>query len=198
MLTPDRSGHYTTKEAADLLDVTIRTIQLWVERGVLQAWRTPGGHRRVAAADVDRLLAERLSPRPAVERVLIVEDDPDQARLLRLFVLAVMPEASVDIVHDGLAAMLGIGRAVPHLVLLDLIMPHMDGFQMLRVLREDAQLAALNIVVVSSLDAEEIERRGGLPPGVYRVLQKPVDFEAIKDTLKSLFRTAANKASVSQ
>lgn len=198
MSTPDRSGHYTTKEAADLLDVTIRTIQLWVERGVLQAWRTPGGHRRVAAADVDRLLAERLSPRPVVERVLIVEDDPDQARLLRLFVLAVMPEASVDIVHDGLAAMLGIGRAVPHLVLLDLMMPNMDGFQMLRVLREDAQLAALNIVVVSSLDAEEIERRGGLPPGVYRVLQKPVDFEAIKDTLKSLFRTAANKASVAQ
>ena len=59
----------TTKEAAQRLGVTLRTVQLWVEAGKLQAARTPGGHRRIRTSDV-RALQERMGIKP--EKVAVV------------------------------------------------------------------------------------------------------------------------------
>jgi len=45
--------YYTTIETAKLLGVSVRTVQLWVENGSLEAWKTAGGHRRIVASSVD-------------------------------------------------------------------------------------------------------------------------------------------------
>ncbi|MEY3445978.1 MAG: hypothetical protein RIR45_733, partial [Pseudomonadota bacterium] len=49
----------TTREVGEVLGVAVRTVQLWVEAGVLPAWRTAGGHRRIARSAVEKLRAER-------------------------------------------------------------------------------------------------------------------------------------------
>ena len=49
----------TTREAARLLGIAVSTAQLWIENGLLPAWKTPGGHRRVRLSEVGRLLRER-------------------------------------------------------------------------------------------------------------------------------------------
>jgi excisionase family DNA binding protein len=176
---------YSTTEAAALLDVAVRTVQLWVERGVLNAWKTPGGHRRIDAASVRRLLDERQRVTSSAEcRILIVEDQPEHAEFLKMFVQAVAPRAGIQIARNGLAAMLCIGREPPNLVLLDLLMPQMDGFEMLRELANDRDLQRMRVVVVSSMDDDEIRRRGGLPGTVAAVLRKPIEFEALKDLLQ--------------
>lgn len=176
---------YSTTEAAALLDVAVRTVQLWVERGVLNAWKTPGGHRRIDAGSVRRLLDERQRVTSAAEcRILIVEDQPEHAEFLKMFVQAVAPRASIQIARNGLAAMLCIGREPPNLVLLDLLMPQMDGFEMLREPASDRDLQRMRVVVVSSMDDEDIRRRGGLPTTVAAVLRKPIEFEVLKDILQ--------------
>jgi excisionase family DNA binding protein len=176
---------YSTTEAAALLDVAVRTVQLWVERGVLNAWKTPGGHRRIDAGSVRRLLDERQRVTSAAEcRILIVEDQPEHAEFLKMFVQAVAPRAGIQIARNGLAAMLCIGREPPNLVLLDLLMPQMDGFEMLRELASDRDLQRMRVVVVSSMDDDDIRSRGGLPATVAAVLRKPIEFEALKDILQ--------------
>ena len=50
----------TTRQAATLLNVSVRTVQLWVERGVLQAWKTAGGHRRISVSSIQQLLDEKM------------------------------------------------------------------------------------------------------------------------------------------
>ena len=56
MTTANASDTCTTREAARRLGVSLRTVQLWTESGVLDAWKTPGGHRRVLNSAVDRLI----------------------------------------------------------------------------------------------------------------------------------------------
>jgi len=55
----------TTREAAGLLGIAVSTAQQWIENGVLPAWKTPGGHRRVRLSAVSALLRERAGLPPA-------------------------------------------------------------------------------------------------------------------------------------
>ena len=189
--------YYSTTEVAELLDVAVRTVQLWVERGVLNAWKTPGGHRRIDAASVRKLLDERQrATAGSASRIVIVEDQPEQAELLRLCVAAVIPSAEIQVVRNGVAAMLAIGREPPGLLLLDLLMPQMDGFEVLRELSRDRDLKQMRIVVVSALSDEDIGNRGGLPDCVAGVLNKPIDFNQLKHTLQKVLNLEVGAAAV--
>lgn len=180
----------TTREAATLLGVSVGTVQLWVESGLLQAWKTAGGHRRVYRDSVEHLLhkkpaqppgeASAAAPASGLPRlsVLVVEDD---ATLLRLYQTQISrwPMApEVTVVSNAVAALLIIGRHGPDLLVTDLNMPGMDGFNLLRLLRETPEITDTTIVVVSGLDAAEIEQRGGIPPGI-EVLPKPIPFNRL-------------------
>lgn len=177
----------TTREAAELLGVSLRTAQLWTESGLLQAWRTPGGHRRILRASVERLLAE--SP-PAEEpeaaapdqdelRIVVAEDDLALRRLYAMRLAEWPLKAQLVVVGSGVEALIAVGRHAPDLLITDLRMPEMDGFRMLETLRGMPDLVGMDIVVVTGLDAAEIARRGGLPAGV-RVLGKPVPFDELE------------------
>lgn len=177
----------TTREVADMLGISVGTAQLWVENGMLRAWKTPGGHRRVTRESVESLLHVRRPSepaRPAINgpldamrrlKVLVVEDD---AILLRLYdtTLSLWPMSpDVELVDNGIEALLMIERMNPDLLVADLMVPGIDGFKMLQILRRNQRYAAMKIVVVSGLDVAEIARRGTIPEGV-TVLPKPVPF----------------------
>ena len=176
----------TTREAATLLGVSVGTTQLWVDHGLLSAWKTPGGHRRVARDSVEKLLYVRMqsvvsAPTEAESarmRVLVVEDDRNLLRLYQVM-LAQWPMApEVRTVDNGIEGLLAIEAAPPDLLIVDLSMPGVDGLQVLRILRSSARYAGIAIVAVSGLDETEIARRGGLPPGV-TLLGKPVAFSRL-------------------
>jgi len=180
----------TTREAGETLGVAVRTVQLWVEAGVLPAWRTAGGHRRIARSAVEKLMAERqndLSPvsgtlasAPAALKLLLVEDDP---HLLRLFsgVVSGWPfPVDLTTATNGFDGLVRIGEKRPDIVVSDLVMPGMDGFEMLRALtRPDSAYAGLKLLVISALSTDEINERGGLPVGVI-CFQKPVNYAKLE------------------
>lgn len=80
-----------------------------------------------------------------------------------------------------------VGETCPDLLITDLNMPGMDGFRMIRTLRNNPQLKDMKILVVTALGKKEIDDRGGLPPDTM-VYTKPVPFS----TLESLVRQALN------
>jgi len=189
----------TTREAGEALGVAVRTVQLWVESGILPAWRTAGGHRRIARAVVEKLIAERsqVIAQPAVKneaatpevrslKLLVVEDDAD---LLNLFTMVVdgwdFP-VELTTASNGFEGLVRIGQLRPDLVVTDLNMPGMDGLQMVRSLKKaDSGYEDLNIIVVTALSQGDIADRGGLPPGT-QVFQKPVPFKDIEAMARRL------------
>jgi len=71
--------YYSTVEAAKLLGVSVRTVQLWVENGSLEAWKTAGGHRRIVSSSVDEYISAQnidTDQRTANKTILVVEDNP--------------------------------------------------------------------------------------------------------------------------
>ena len=191
-LTPSNveKSFCTTREAALLLGVSVGTVQLWVESGLLQAWKTAGGHRRVMRDSVQGLL-HRAAPTDAKANsqvdtpvdgqrlsVLVVEDDSDLLRLYQARITAWPMAPQVTLCSNGFAALLTLGRTCPDLLITDLRMPGIDGFVMLRALENAPEAAHTRIVVVSGLGPTEIAAQGGLPGGI-ELLGKPVPFERL-------------------
>jgi excisionase family DNA binding protein len=192
----------TTREVGEALGVAVRTVQLWVESGVLPAWRTAGGHRRIARAAVDKLMSERAMttdqvaavlvplaanvPRQQSFKLLVVEDDPDLRQLFGLMVEGWSVPVALSTASNGFEGLLRMGEHKPDMVVTDLNMPGMDGFEMLRTLcKPDSGFGALHIVVVSVLSVEEINDRGGLPAGV-TFFQKPIPYDTLENMVKNL------------
>ncbi len=180
----------TTRQAATLLGISVGTVQLWVESGLLQAWKTSGGHRRVLRDSVERLLHKGpnalltqggSASQPVTPRrlsILVVEDDPSLLRLYG-FQLSRWPmNPEVTGIDNAFAALMAMGRGGPDLLITDLHMPKMDGFAMLRVLHQAPEMANTTIVVVTGLDAQAIADRGGVPAGI-EVLAKPIPFDRL-------------------
>lgn len=185
------SAYVSSREAADLLGISLRTAQLWVENGVLLAWKTPGGHRRILLSSVQQVLAERAKVRRpgspnARLRVVIVEDDPDLSELLRLCVSQVSEDIDVICAKDGFEGLIRVGQAHPDILITDLNMPGMDGFRMIRALGV-GENAPRKIIVVTALSRPEIAEKGGLGAEV-QILEKPVSVSMIEALIKEHYR----------
>ena len=116
----------STRQAATLLGVSVRTIQLWVEQGLLSAWKTPGGHRRIVQESLLGLLHKRQKS-PPLTRLLCVDLDADFFKLLQ--VLCQQWHFPVELQHarNVVDALLMMGEQKPQLVLM---MANQQGIDM--------------------------------------------------------------------
>ena len=178
----------TTRQAAKLLGVSVRTIQLWAEAGALTAWKTPGGHRRISRASVERMLdSERralATDQNRGPRVLVVEDDEQMQSMYQgAFDNWGLPFLMAG---NGFEGLLLIGEHRPTVIITDLLMPGMDGFEMIRTLVGRPDMTASLLLVVTGLSNAEIAEKGGLPPEL-PVLHKPIELDLLQNiVLKQL------------
>jgi DNA-binding response OmpR family regulator len=94
-----------------------------------------------------------------MSRVLIIEDDPDLVALAKRWLER--DGHLVEHVADGAAALEALRRdPLPHLVLLDVMLPKVDGFEVLRQLRAEPRTRALAVVMVSSFSRDRDAARG--------------------------------------
>jgi len=185
----------STRQAAQRLGVSLGTVQNMVENGVLDAWKTAGGHRRIPAASVDALLAKR---RKQISRtvdnggrldILIAEDDTTLQKLYQMTFDNWKLPVDLRIVGDGFEGLLQVGQRRPDILIADLMMPGMDGFEMIRRLRAMPELSPMDIIIVSAIDSNEVRQRD--IPGDVTVFGKPIPFHEIKGFL--LGRLAARQ-----
>lgn len=179
----------TTREAAGKLGVSVRTVQLWVESGVLEAWKTEGGHRRIGVESLRRFIAgEARAPlsRRAAEPFRIVVADADAA-LRKLYLMRMRAwDARIEVfaARDGYEALLLVGREQPNMLITETVLPGLDAIAMLRALADHPQYAGLQIIAVSALAHDIVMARGGVPAGI-RLYAKPVPFGELEREVRS-------------
>ena len=154
---PDDTDALTTREVARRLGLAVRSVQLMVDRGELEAWKTPGGHRRISRPSVQRWLDKRPTAAPAGADVLLIEDSIYYQNLVRLLVEPAFPGVRLEVAGDGIAGLALAGRLQPAVLLIDILLPGIDGATLITSLRSQPQFSASRLVVVTSLD--EAQRR---------------------------------------
>lgn len=182
----------STREAAARLGVALSTIQTWVETGVLPAWKTAGGHRRIPADAVDAIRLRKQAvlteaPTPEVFKVLVVEDDAVLRELYRRQFTEWNLPIRLLMAEDGFEGLMLIGRHNPDLIIADLSMPGLDGFKMIRKIKSQSTPIRGVIIVVTALTAAEIAAQGGLPADI-PVYPKPVPFAALRPLVEHMAR----------
>jgi len=164
MTAPDTCS---TTEAAQRLGMAVRSVQLMVDRGELQAWKTPGGHRRILRSSLDAWLAARggqaagvpgvaAAPGPAGAgrplTLLLIEDSVHFQNLISLVVRRELPGADLHVAADGIAGLALAGRLEPDVLLIDILLPGIDGAALITSLRSHPQFARSRLIVVTALD----------------------------------------------
>ncbi|MFQ3194147.1 MAG: excisionase family DNA binding protein [Colwellia sp.] len=188
--------HCTSKQAASLLEVTTRTIQLWSESGVLKAWKTVGGHRRFNLEDIKALKAElKQETSAAVEhklvRVLVIEDEPDLIMLYKMTIEGWNLPIILQTASDGFQGLIQIGAWKPDIVITDIQMPNVNGIHMLKSLTKMEELNDIVVMAVTGLSKAEITKEGGLPAGI-PVFTKPIPFDEIEKIISQQCKTLLN------
>jgi excisionase family DNA binding protein len=165
-----------------MLGVSLRTIQLWVDAGVLTAWRTPGGHRRIIMGSLNQMIRQSTHHKDGTiippPQILVVEDDENLLSMYKMSMKAWGLDAEMTVAKNGFEGLMQIGKSRPDILILDLQMPGLDGFDLLNSLREAG--CDFPIVVATGLPNSQIEERGGLPNNVL-LLKKPINFNLMKE-----------------
>jgi excisionase family DNA binding protein len=185
----ERSGRsdpewLTLGQAARFLGVAQSTIRKWSDQGRVPAFYTPGGHRRYRRADLEAFL-DRSGPGRTKEGplVLLVDDDERVRELVR--VTLELEGYSVSEAGSAEEGMDAIERRKPDLILLDVMMPHVDGWEMLRRIQERHGAGAIPVVMFSGKVDEQSEREASAR-GATGFVGKPFDLQQLVDQTKAV------------
>jgi excisionase family DNA binding protein len=183
-----RPTSYSTAYVAERLGVSVPTVQRWVDAGHLKAWKTLGGHRRIDAQSAERLFESQHLPEAGTAKappsVVIVEDNPDDRDLLAALCEEAFPGARLTLAENGFVGLVAVGQAAPDVLIADIVMPKMDGIEMLRQLSQHCAVRPRVLVAASSEPAELRFRRGRLPDDVLFVA-KPIEPEPFIELLRT-------------
>lgn len=184
---------YTTFETARLCQVSPLSIINWVNAGRLAAFRTPGGHRRIRRDDLVRFMRENGIPIPddlkdgsGRPRVLVVDDDAGIRDTVAEYLTTRLKPYEVLTARDGFEAGRLVATFRPNVVLLDLRMPGIDGFQVCRAIKADPASAGTSVIAMTGYHTAETEQKI-LECGAIRCLAKPVEPEHLAGVIDALF-----------
>ena len=173
----------STFAIAELLEVDPGSVANWIDQKLLKAHRTPGGHRRVARDDLVEFLRNQEMPVPSEldpgpPRVLIVDDEPAVTQMVARAIRAVHPDYEVVEAQDGFRAGAVLATLRPNVVILDLRMPGMDGYEVCRLIRSQPQTKHADVIAITAFPSPESEGRI-LECGARLCLSKPLDIDRL-------------------
>jgi excisionase family DNA binding protein len=177
----------TLGQTATYLGVAQSTVRKWSDSGRLGAFYTPGGHRRFRRGDLDEFLSgSRSSPLRGTPLVLVVDDDARLREFVRVNLemdgYSVREAANAE---EGLAAL---EEEPPDLILLDVMMPGMSGYEMLQAVQDRHGVGTIPVIMFSGQAEESSERAA--ERGAQAFLGKPVDPQTLIESTKQLIRAS--------
>jgi excisionase family DNA binding protein len=180
---------YTTHEVSRLLQVNPRSVINWIDQDLLRSYRTPGGHRRIRREDLLAFIRKHQIPTPeslvsGSFSVLIVEDDEELSDLLRTFFQR-QGGYEISSASDGISALIDVGRIKPDLMILDIMIPGVDGIEVCRRIKADSSNKTTIIAMSGQADA----KANALKAGADAFMSKPVDFDKLLIEAHRLLRT---------
>lgn len=186
----------TSHQVSTLLQVNPSSVNKWISEGRIQAFRTPGGHRRIRTTDLVEFLAAHDMPIPrdldARRRLLVVDDDKHYLASLKRLAKSHASMVDLEVAVNGIDALIRVGSFQPHLIVLDVFMPHVDGIEVCRRLKANDETSSIDILVSSGKLTSALERKARAA-GALDCLHKPVRFNTILDHLLSSEQQLAHR-----
>jgi excisionase family DNA binding protein len=187
---------FTVFKASKYCRVSPQTIINWVESGHIQAYKTVGGHRRIQRSNLEAFMKHQGIPIPDAEqpvndgtdgryRILVVDDDPI---IVETIVQALEEdEHNYDLISaaDGFEAGLQVNHFKPHLIILDIMMPDIKGFEVCKTIKSNPETADTKIIVLSAyLDEEKFNTMK--TSGADVCFSKPLPLPQLKEEIAQL------------
>ena len=200
----------TTFEVSKICGVVHSTVSNWIDDGKLNAYKTPGGHRRIKREDMLVFLKLYDMPVPQEllslvkegfgrsgvrydrnglrmgKRILIVEDDPNVSEVLLEWLKKTYSGFEFAQARDGFQAGKQIAVFAPELVILDLILPGIDGFKVLENIRKDASLPDIKVIAITGFDNSENREKIRKAGSIDGLIIKPINLNRLKEQINRL------------
>jgi excisionase family DNA binding protein len=190
--------YFTTHEASHFLGVSLPTVVNWINAERLEAYRTPGGHRRISRDDLASFIRRHAMPMPpelsdagAAARLLVVDGAP--ARLEASLALLRLAGYACVGASTAFGAGLAIGQFRPDLVLIDLSMRGVDGATVGAALRSSEATRSLPLLAVSGGRGEKIYERA-MASGFADLVTRPLSLAAAKHKIEQALRAPRRAA----
>ncbi len=181
----------TTGEVAKYCHVSHRAVLKWVTTGKLKAFRTPGNHNRISTKEFVEFLKKYNMPIPPKfqglsdkKKILIVDDDKNMANSIKRLLIQ-DNLYMVDIAYDGFDAGRKIVWLKPDLVILDIRMPGMDGYEVAQRIKQSEESRETKIIAISAFFEQDGKERI-MKIGAEYCLDKPFKQELLIDKIKEL------------
>lgn len=191
MRKPEKEKVLGTFEIAKRCHVKPVTVYRWIKSGKLRAFQTAGGRNRVMESDFKALLKSLNIPDQSKKqaaktiRILLVDDDAAPRRLMKRLIEKEWPEVKIDEASDGYEAGFKTRDLKPDLVILDLLLPGINGIKVCRIIRKSPDLKGTKIMAVTGYKAEK-SRRVFLRAGANGFLTKPFSKDDFVRKIKQL------------
>ncbi len=183
---------YTTFEISQICGVNPTTVQNWIKGKRLKAFQTPGGHRRVRREDLIVFMKEFGMPLPEglaqnPPLAMIVDDEKDILDMLEDLLKSGEEDINVVRAQSGIAALLMIGEYRPDLLILDIMMPGMNGYEVCQKLKANSSTQNVKIVAISG-DHNPAVRDRILNAGADLFFAKPLDIVVFREQCFNLLQ----------
>jgi CheY-like chemotaxis protein len=192
---------YTTGDIAQMCDVNQRTVIRWIDRGELQGFKLPGrGNNRVTEESLVSFLQQHDFPLPeglilfSAKPVLIVDDDSAITKAIQRVLRGAGYKTVIAL--DGFEAGSELVRNKPLLMTLDLKMPGMDGFEVIKQVRNKADISHTKILVISSV--EEILLNKAMDIGADDFISKPFTNSELLEKVDQLILDAKRESGIGE
>lgn len=142
-------------QVAEICRVSKKTVLNWIYDGGMKAFTTYGGHYRIWPANIKKFLDSTGMDIPfdfvddRTTHILIIDDDLDFSNILKSAIIAELPDVEVSTTDDGYEGLMMIGELKPQLVILDIKMPKIDGFQVLDLLKTRKLEQDVKVLVIT-------------------------------------------------
>ncbi len=181
----------TVAQASEYCRVSSKTIINWVESGYIEAYKTVGGHRRIKKQVLEEFMEKQGIPIPKVstngerKKILVVDDDPI---IVETIVLALEEDqADYDVISasDGFEAGLQVNHFKPNLLILDIMMPDIKGYEVCKKVKSNPDTKDTKIIVLSAyLDEEKFKQMK--EHGADVCFSKPLPLPQLKEEVARL------------
>jgi len=188
-----RHSFFTTFEISQICGVNPTTVQNWVKGKKLRAFQTPGGHRRVRREDLVAFLKEFGMPLPedlsqSPPLILIVDDEGDILDMLEDLLKSGDEQVKVAKAQNGVDALLMIGETKPDLLILDLMLPGMNGFEVCKKLKSSPGTRSIKRVAISG-DPNPAVKERILGAGADLFFTKPLEIVGFREQCFNLLQS---------
>ncbi len=188
---PSVKSYLSPKQVAQMLMVSTESIRLWAEKGDLKATTTVGGHRRFKIDDVRFFAKENnigLYENDDLSlRILIVDDEKSYAEMLKELLVVELNDVQIKISLDGFDVATQLISFMPYIILLDIKMPHLDGFQVCKSIKagQGSLYGDVRVIAISG-NASEEEKKRIIKLGAEACLDKPIKTSELLSIIKRL------------